>query len=64
MEALGHNSAAIHRAYAGKAEVELPSLEEFERATPRSNTLPFPQPRAEPAMTSSPPVSHPVNAVN
>ncbi|MGI8604682.1 MAG: tyrosine-type recombinase/integrase [Verrucomicrobiales bacterium] len=30
-EALGHNSVAIHRAYAKKALVTLPSLEEYER---------------------------------
>jgi len=30
-EALGHQSAAIHRAYAKQARVELPPLEEFER---------------------------------
>jgi integrase len=30
-EALGHNSKAIHRAYARKAQVELPSLGEYER---------------------------------
>jgi integrase len=30
-EALGHNSAAIHRAYAKKAHVELPPLEDYER---------------------------------
>jgi len=30
-EALGHNSKAVHRAYARKAKVELPSLGEFER---------------------------------
>jgi len=30
-EALGHNSKAIHRAYAKKAQVKLPSLEEYER---------------------------------
>jgi len=29
--ALGHNSKAVHWAYAGLAEVELPSLGEFER---------------------------------
>lgn len=29
-EALGHNSVAVHRAYAKKAKVKLPSLEEFE----------------------------------
>ena len=30
-EALGHKSAAVHRAYAKKARVELPPLEEYER---------------------------------
>jgi integrase len=29
--ALGHNSKAVHRAYARKAQVTLPPLEEFER---------------------------------
>jgi hypothetical protein len=29
-QALGHNSAAVHRAYAKKAQVKLPSLEEYE----------------------------------
>jgi alkylation response protein AidB-like acyl-CoA dehydrogenase len=28
---LGHNSKAIHRAYARRAQVELPPLSEFER---------------------------------
>jgi integrase len=32
MEMLGHNSAAVHRAYAKKAEVKIPSLEEIENA--------------------------------
>ena len=30
-EALGHNSKAVHRSYAKKAQVVLPSLEEYER---------------------------------
>ena len=30
-EALGHNSKTIHRAYARKAQVELPPLSEYER---------------------------------
>jgi len=29
-QALGHNSKAVHRAYARKAQVKLPSLEEYE----------------------------------
>lgn len=31
-EALGHNSVAVHRAYAKKAKVKIPSLEEYEKA--------------------------------
>jgi integrase len=31
-EALGHNSKAVHRSYARKAQVKLPSLEEYEKA--------------------------------
>ena len=30
-EALGHSSKAVHRAYAKKAQVSLPPLEEYER---------------------------------
>ena len=30
-EALGHNSVAVHRAYAKKAKVKIPSLEEYEK---------------------------------
>ena len=30
-EALGHNSAAVHRAYAKRAKMKLPSLEEYEK---------------------------------
>jgi integrase len=30
-EALGHNSKAVHRAYAKRAQVKIPSLEEYER---------------------------------
>ena len=29
-EALGHNSIAVHRAYAKRAKMKLPSLEEYE----------------------------------
>lgn len=37
-EALGHSSAAIHRAYAKKARVELPPLDEFEKQTKTEGT--------------------------
>jgi len=35
-EALGHNSKAVHRAYARKAQVRLPSLESYERQAQRA----------------------------
>ena len=41
-EALGHNSEAVHRAYAKHAEVVLPSLESYEKKAQRQNILPFP----------------------
>jgi len=30
-EALGHNSKAVHRAYARKAHVRIPTLEDYEK---------------------------------
>ena len=30
-KALGHNSKAVHRAYARKAQVVIPSLEDYEK---------------------------------
>jgi integrase len=39
-EALGHASAAIHRAYAKSARVELPPLEEYEREAQKIVPLP------------------------
>ena len=40
-EALGHASAAIHRAYAKSVRVELPPLEDYERE--QSKTVPLPK---------------------
>ena len=40
MENLGHNSKAVHRAYAKKAKVSIPSLEDLERATRKIIPLP------------------------
>jgi hypothetical protein len=31
MENLGHNSKAVHRAYAKRAQVQLPALEDYEK---------------------------------
>ena len=40
-EALGHSSKAVHRAYAKRALVKIPSLEEYEkRATEKATTAP------------------------
>jgi hypothetical protein len=40
--ALGHNSKAVHRAYAKKAQVTLPPLEEYEREH-EQKVVPFSQ---------------------
>jgi integrase len=38
-ESLGHGSKAVHRAYSKKAQVNLPSLEEYERRAMREKTI-------------------------
>jgi integrase len=38
-EALGHNSKAVHRSYARKAQVKLPSLEEYEKAVVKQKVV-------------------------
>lgn len=38
-ESLGHGSKAVHRAYSKKAQVTLPSLEEYERRAIREKTI-------------------------
>src|ERR1051325_3669577 len=38
-EALGHNSKAVHRAYAKRAHVTLPSLEKYERNAIQENVI-------------------------
>ena len=42
-EALGHNSKAVHRAYAKRAQVTLPSLEQYERNSAAENIIPLAQ---------------------
>jgi len=44
-EALGHNSKAVHRAYARNAKMILPSLESFERKALEDKILHLPTPR-------------------
>ena len=41
-EALGHNSKAVHRAYARGAKVVLPSLENYEPQRAEQKVIPFP----------------------
>ena len=40
-EALGHNSKAVHRSYAKRAQVTLPSLENYERMAIADNVIPM-----------------------
>ena len=47
-EALGHNSKAVHRAYARGAKVMLPSLESYEKKEQERNIVPFPKDQARP----------------
>ncbi|HRY51737.1 MAG TPA: hypothetical protein P5186_27170, partial [Candidatus Paceibacterota bacterium] len=42
MEALGHNSHAVHRAYAKGAQVKLPALEDYEKTANKKNIIPMP----------------------
>ncbi len=41
-EALGHKSKAVHRAYARKALVRIPSLEQYEKACAANKVIPMP----------------------
>ena len=43
MVALGHNSKAIHHAYARKAQVQIPSLEEYEAKAREGMIIQFPK---------------------
>ena len=40
-EALGHNSKAVHRAYARQAKVNIPSLDEFEELQRKNKIIPL-----------------------
>ena len=52
-EALGHNSKAVHRAYARHAKVVLPSLESFEKKAPGPTIVPFPAPEGSDPKSAS-----------
>ena len=55
-EALGHNSKAVHRAYAKRALVKIPSLEEYEKNRAQENIIPLDlqTARANPGETGRP----------
>jgi hypothetical protein len=38
-EALGHNSKAVHRTYAKRAQMKIPSLEDYEQQTASKSKL-------------------------
>jgi len=59
-EALGHKSKAVHRAYASKARVELPSLEEYEKKRSAEKVILLPIQNATPAVAAVPAVGHDV----
>lgn len=42
--ALGHNSKAVHRAYARNAQVTLPPLEDYEKKAAAVSVIPMPLP--------------------
>ena len=44
--ALGHNSKAVHRAYARRAQVTLPPLEDYERSMATAPVIAMPLPQA------------------
>lgn len=44
--ALGHNSKAVHRAYARRAQVTLPPLEDYERDAKAAQVIALPMPAA------------------
>jgi integrase len=48
-QALGHNSKAIHRAYARKAQVVVPPLEDYERSFNERKIIPMRMQEAKPA---------------
>jgi integrase len=45
-EALGHNSKAVHRAYARKAQVVIPTLEDYEKKMTTAENVIIPMPAA------------------
>jgi hypothetical protein len=53
-QALGHNSKAVHRAYARHAHVIIPSLGEYEKQAEAQRVIPFPTPGVSGGNTEPP----------
>lgn len=51
--ALGHNSKAVHRAYARQAQVTVPPLDEYERIHRQGTIIPFASQQPQPAPASA-----------
>jgi len=56
--ALGHNSKAVHRAYAKKAQVTLPPLEEYERLQAEGKIIPLESPAPAASVFQEPALVH------
>ena len=54
-QTLGHNSKAVHRAYARHAHVVIPSLGEYEKHAQGQSVIPFPTPTIPPPTSMSQP---------
>jgi len=52
-EALGHNSKAVHRAYARKAKIKLPALEVYEKRSREDRVIPMPLPNGAPSVAAA-----------
>ena len=52
-EALGHNSKAVHRAYARKAKLKLPALEVYEKRSREDRVIPMPLPNGAPSVAAA-----------
>jgi integrase len=62
-EALGHNSAAVHRAYVKRALVKVPSLEEYERQPDKGKIVALSfaaSPKSDHVTIAKPEHSHPI----
>src|SRR5947199_473790 len=52
-EALGHNTKAVHRAYARKAKIKLPALAVYEKRSREDRVIPMPLPNGAPFVAAA-----------